>query len=285
LTQPSLSWSLSAPLSGYLKESLVTDYAADAAEPSARLNASYATNFTLTNKWVNYQKTKPTHLMQSRLSYDFSRRISHLEDSGTAYAGVSANRLGLGLDYFAGNLLRLQTSTAYNYLEKYSNWRQNLDPVSLTGNLSMSPYSLTWQSQYQWMFGKFTSGYLSAATYGGKWNVALNTSYSYQGSASSASTLSDFREYSVYGSLNGTYRAGLGFSLRSSAQYDFSRNRLNNISFGILRDLHCWELQAGYSRYLSSLGDRNEFGIGINLKAFPAFRAGTPGAGGFSAGE
>lgn len=286
LTQPSLSWTLGLPWSGYVKETLVPGYAADQSEPSARLDAAYTTSVTLTNKWVNYQKTNPTHLLESRLSHGFSRKIAHLDEPGIANAGVTSNRMGLSLDYYAGSLARFQTSTGYNFLSSAGDPVSRLDALSLVGSFNLLPFNLTWQSQYQWTTGKFSSGYVSAGTYGKGWTLSLNTSYAYQGPyASGLTPPADYREYSVYSSVNGTLQTNLGFAVQSSAQYDFSRNRLNTFTVGIRRDLHCWEMQAGYTRTLASDGYQDQFGMGINLKAFPAFRAGTPGAGGFSLGE
>lgn len=282
-TQPTLTWSLALPLTGYYKESLLENFAADATEPSARLDAAYSSSITLVNKWVNYTKTKPTHLVQSRLAHGVTRKLNHWTDAGMPPAGLSAHRVGLGLDYYAGSLFRLQGDTGYNLLSKAEDWRGGLDPLAVSGNLSASPVSLTWQANYQWLLGKVASGYFSATTYGSGWNVSANTSYSYQ--LPTAGPAPDYKEYSVYGSLSGTYRFPWGLALQSNAQYDFSRNRMNTITVGILHDLHCWEMQAGFTRYLSVAGNRNEFGIGINLKAFPSLRVGNPGAGGFNVGE
>ncbi len=277
-TQPSLSWSLALPANGYFKESEVA--AADAGKPSARLDAAYQTSLTLINKWVNYQKTKPTHLVQSRATFGFSRNFTHLDDPNVAFAGVTSDRLGLGLDYFAGSVFTLQGETGYTFLpipSLTSDWRQqHLEPLRINGRASPTPaYSLTWQGNYDWARETITSGFLSGQTFGKNWSLSASGSYSFRENASGQ----------VFGSLNATYRPPIGLALQSSLQYDFTAQRLNNITVSLARDLHCWEIQAGYAHYFDFYGGRDEFGIGINLKAFPEVRVGAPPGGALQTGS
>lgn len=284
LTQPSLSWTLSLPVSGYVKESLVPFYSLDQQEPTARADASYGTSVTLTNKWVNYVKTKPTHLVQSRLGHGFTRKFTHLDVPGTANSGVTSNRLSLGLDYFAGSDFSLQADTACTLLPLAAaagDWRAGLDPLSVNGRATLSERLQTsWQASYQWLLGKVTSGYLSANTAGRNWTLGAYGSYSYTGVA-----YGDVKDHSVYGTLSGTYRPSPSASLQGSVQYDVSSNRLNQMSLGLGYDLHCWEMQVSWSRYFSVGGDKDELGFGITLKAFPEVRAGSLGAGALRVGD
>ncbi len=284
LTQPSLSWTLSLPVSGYLKESLVAGTRMDEQDPTARVDASYATSVTLTNKWVNYVKTKPTHLVQSRLSHGFARKFTHLEVPGTPHSGVTSNRLGLGLDYFAGSVFSLQADTACTLLPLAAaagDWRARLDPLSVNGRATLGDrFQTSWQASYQWLVGKVTSGYLSANTSGQDWTLGAYGSYSYTGVA-----YGNVKDHAVYGTLSGTYRPSRSASLQGSVQYDLGNERLNQMSLGLGYDLHCWEMQVAWSRYFSVVGDKDEIGFGITLKAFPEVRAGSLGAGALSVGN
>ncbi|NTV51525.1 MAG: LPS-assembly protein LptD [Candidatus Firestonebacteria bacterium] len=277
LTQPSLSASLSMPLSAYVKETTVPEYAGDQTQASARMDASYATAVTLTDKWVDYQKTKHTHLMQSRLTYAFSRKLAHLDDPNQAAAGVTGDNLGLGLDYYLGNEFSVQSSETYDFMDVSSvygdnaDWRLHLQPFSLSGRGQLAQkVNLNWQAQYQWPKGKITNGYFSAGTFGSGWNASWNTSYAFVEGAANASQ--------VYSGLSTMFSLGPLLSLQSSAQYNFTEHHLNNISVSLNRDLHCWEMQVGYSHYFDSNGGRDEIGFSIFPKAFPQLKVGNSGA-------
>ncbi len=277
LTQPSFSWSFAAPFSGYSKESLIPGYSSDDTQAPTRLDAAYSTSLSLTNKWVNYQRTRPTHLVQSRLSHSFTRRISHLDEAGVALAGVSSNSLGLGLDYFAGSVLSLQASTNYNLLPVAggAGWSQRLSPLNLNGRAApWEKLNFSWQGLYDWTLGRINSGYFAANTFGSKWSAFVNGSYSYR--------LNNPKPDAIYATAGGNYAFDFGLSVQTSVQYDFTEKRFNNITLGVSHDLHCWELQAGFVRYLDG---RSEIGAGITLKAFPTISAGKAGAGGFNVGE
>ncbi len=275
LTQPSISGSLGLPMTGNHKETLIPAYGEDAAAPQTCLDAAYTTQVTLTNKWVNYQRTTPTHLMQSRFTHEFSRKILLLQEMYLPRAGVDSHRLKLGLDYYQGNVFSTQTQTGYDLLDETAGWQARMDPLTFNGRTSLlKPLSLSWQGTYGWEKARITSGYLSTGTYGKKWNLTLAGSYSWRENFNP--------EHAIYGTLGGTYNSGIGLSVRSSIQYDFSGRRLNNFTLGLGRDLHCWNMQAAFTVYEDG---KTNIGLGINLKAFPQVKAGMGGTDGFSVGE
>jgi hypothetical protein len=274
-TTPSLSATFSLPVSAYLKETALPNYSGDQVQSPARLEAGYATSLSLTDKWVDYQKTKVSHLMQSRLTYAFSRALAHLDDPRVAAAGVTGDNLGLGLDYIMGNDFSVQSNETYNFLDAptgldNADWREHLSPFTLSGRgLLARAYSLNWQASYQWPKGKVTNGYLSAGTYGKGWNAAWNTSYAYVEGVEVPSQ--------VYSGVSSTFALGPLLSLQSSVQYNFSERHLNNISLSLSRDLHCWEMQVSYAHYFDNFGGRDEIGFSLNPKAFPQLRVGNAG--------
>jgi lipopolysaccharide assembly outer membrane protein LptD (OstA) len=282
LTQPSLSGSLSLPVSAYLKETLVDTYAPDQVEAPTRLDTSYATSVSLTNKWVDYQRSNPTHQMQSRLTHSFSRKLAHLDEPNIREAGVTGNSLGLGLDYFMGSDFSLQSTTAYNFLslapdpltgkDINGEWRAHMDPFTLNGRTFLAKkINLSWQGQYNWVKEKITTGYISTATSGKSWNLSLNTSYSY--------IEGGIHPQMVYSGLSAMVTLSPQLSLQSSLQYNFTEQHINNISVSLAHDLHCWEMQVGYSHYFDDTGGRDEIGFSINPKAFPQLKiGGVPGA-------
>ncbi|MCK5219688.1 hypothetical protein KAR10_09200, partial [bacterium] len=247
----------------------------DAAAPQTCLDAAYTTQLTLTNKWVNYQRTTPTHLMQSRFTHEFSRKFSLLQESYLPRAGVNSHRLRLGLDYYRGSTFSLQTQTGYDLLDETAGWQARMDPLTFNGRASLwQPLSLSWQGIYGWKKARITSGYLSTGTHGKKWNLNLAGSYSWRENFNP--------EHAIFGTLGGTYNTGMGLSVRSSIQYDFSGQRLKNFTLGLGRDLHCWNMQAAFTLYEDG---KTNIGLGINLKAFPQVKAGMGGTEGFSVGE
>lgn len=274
-TQPSLSGSLSLPLTGSYKEILFGDYSGDRSVSRTQMDAGYATNLTLTNKWVNYRYTKPTHLVESRLSHDFSRGFSLTGDRVLPDAGVTANRLGAALDYNMGTFFVLRGSTGYNlYLATESpDWRKHMDPLNISGNASLiSNVSLNWQGTHDWLKQRITSGYVSASLTERDWNLSWNNSYSYVGGVPG-------REHSWFAVLNAGVQPGLGISLQSSLQFEVLQKKFTNYSLTLSHDLHCWEMQTGFKMYADG---QYEVGFGLNLKAFPEFHVGSgPGSSSF----
>jgi len=277
LTQPSLSGSVSFPISGDYKEDFYPGLTYDASGTRSKLEVAYSTRVTLTNKWVNYRYTKPTHLMQTRISHEFMRKFSLLEEIDLPRAGISNNRLGLAAEYFMGDFLMLQAATGYklHLLEEKDNWKERMDVLTFNGRASLlQKLSLTGQGQYAWDKDRITSAYLSASTYGKVWNLAFSGAYSYIGTAT--------QEHSVFGTLTAGYKPGIGISLQSVLQYDFIKKEFTNFSLNLSRDLHCWNMQAGFKIYADG---KLELGLGLNLKAFPEVRVGMGGPGGVEVGE
>jgi lipopolysaccharide transport LptD-like protein len=273
VTQPSLSGSISFPISGVYRETFYDDY--DTWE--SELDTAYNTRVTLTNKWVNYRYTKITHLMQTRTSHEFTRKFPLLEEVSLSRSGITSHRLGLAADYFMGNFLTLQTSTAYDLLEhdQERDWRERMDALTLNGRATISPQvSLNAQGQHSWQKERITSGYLSSSIYSKQWNMTLSSSYAYLGTLA--------QDYSLFASLSAGYRPETGVSFTSVLQYDVVKKEFTNFSLSLSRDLHCWAMNAGFKVY----SDGNlSVGLGINLKAFPEFKLGMGGAEGVSIGE
>ena len=273
VTQPSLSGSLNLPIAGVYRETFYADYDTRQTE----LDAAYSTRVTLTNKWVNYRYTKPTHLLQTRISHEFTRKFPMLADISLPRAGITSHRVGLATDYYMGNFITLQTSTGYNLLdfEENHNWRERMDILTFNGRATISPQiSITGQGQHSWVRERITSAYLSSSMYGKIWNLTISGSYSYIGTA--------IRDHSLFGTLSAGFRPGTGVSLNSVLQYDAVKKEFTNFSLSLSRDLHCWAMNAGVKVY----SDGNmEVGLGINLKAFPEFKLGMGGAEGVSIGE
>lgn len=267
-TQPSLSGSLYLPLTGSYRETVFDDHAGDQVTPQTQLDAGYSTNLTLTNKWVNYRYTKPTHLVESRLSHDFSRQFSLAGDRVLQNAGVTSNRLGAGVDYLMGNFFVLRGSTGYNFhlAVPSPDWRDHMDPLSFSGNATLgSGVTLNWQGTHDWLKQRVTSGYVSASLTERDWNLSWNNSYSYLGTASG-------QEHSWFAMLSAGVRPGLGLSLQSGLQFEMLQKKFTNYSLTLSRDLHCWEMQTGLKVYADG---RYEVGFGLNLKAFPEFHVGS----------
>jgi lipopolysaccharide assembly outer membrane protein LptD (OstA) len=279
-TMPSLSATFSLPVTSYLKENTVDGYTGDQIQSPARFDAGYSTAVTLTDKWVDYEKTKLTHLMQSRLTYSFSRELAHLDDPNTTAAGVTGDNLGLGLDYFMGNDFSVQSNTVYDFMDVAAgsdgishndDWRLHMQPFTLNGRGQLAKqYTLNWQAQYQFPKGKVTNGYLSAGTFGKGWNLSWNTSYAYVEGTDYASE--------VYSGVSTTFSLGPLLALQSAVQYNFTEQHLNNISVSLNRDLHCWEMQLSYAHYFDTTGGRDEIGFSLSPKAFPQLRVGNTGA-------
>ncbi len=292
LTQPGLSASLSLPINTYWKERVIEEFIPDRYEPSGRVDASYGTGLSLTNKWVDYQRSTPTHLMQSRLTHSFSRRLAHL-DEPQRESGVTSNNILLGLEYFAGSDFSIQSSNTYNLMsiapdtltqeEHNGDYRYHLDPFTLTGRAMLAKtLNLNWQGQYNWLKGRVTSGYLSGSTFGKGWNAAVNTSYSYLEGGVTGSL-----QNMIYSTFSGSYALTPQTNLQSTVQYNFSKGRITSMSVSMSRDLHCWEMQMGYTHYFAQSDndvDRNEIGFSINPKAFPQFKVGGGPTGGAGTG-
>jgi lipopolysaccharide assembly outer membrane protein LptD (OstA) len=277
-TMPSLSATFSLPITSYLKESTVADYPLDQTQSPARFDTGYNTSLSLTDKWVDYEKTKLTHLMQSHLTYSFSRELAHLDDPNTAAAGVTGNNLALGLDYSMGNNFSVQSNDTYNLMDvpagtgNNADWREHLQPFALNGRGQLTPQlNLTWQAQYQWLLGKVTNGYFSTSTFGKGWNASWNTSYAYVAAAPNADQ--------VYSGVSTTFSLGPSLSLTSAVQYNFTEQHINNVSISVNRDLHCWEMQFSYAHYYDLFGGRDEFGFSLSPKAFPQLKVGNSSAG------
>lgn len=271
ITQPSISGSLSLPITGMAQEW----------DATKQFLVSYSTNLSLTNKWVNYVKSKPTHLMQTRLSYDFSRALPTPDSRNLQDAGVTTNHLGLFLDYFLGTNWSLQSSTGYSFLwkremqadgtildnSKVRDWRKQLDPFTLTGRGSWERFSINWQGTYDYSKARITMGNVNANLNSSKWNLGFNTSYFYRPGDPRG-------ENAVLGTLNAGYNFGIGLSAHTNLQYDFNQRELTRYSVTLNRDLHCWAMTLGYTQYADG---HNEIGFGINLKAFPEVRIGSGG--------
>ncbi|MBN1595476.1 LPS-assembly protein LptD [candidate division FCPU426 bacterium] len=277
LTQPSISGSLSFPVNAVYREGHDPDFGPDAGIPPTEYSGAYSTLVTLTNKWVNYRYTKPTHLLQTRLSHEFARKWPLGGERILPRAGVTGNRIGLGADYFLGDFFSLQGNSGYHLLlqDETDEWRERMDPLSFNGRASLGSFlSLNWQGQHDWIRERITSAYVSSSSYGKNWNISLSGSYSYVGVLE--------QDHSLFGVLSGGYKPAWGIGLNSSLQYDFVKQEFTNFSINLSRDLHCWEMQAGFKIY----ADGNlELGFGINLKAFPEIKVGMGGPSGLSVGE
>jgi hypothetical protein len=269
-TQPSLSGSLTLPVNGINHEyDAVRTY-----------NANYATSLALTNKWVNYVHTKLTHLFQTRMSYEFGRQLPTAGFENTPNAGVTTDHLTANMDYYLGSFATFQSTSGYNLLWLPQNvdkdWHQQLDPFSLSGRTSLaSNLSFTFQGLYDYTKSRVTSGNVAANTSGGAWNLSINTNYSYREGYFLGPN-------AYFSTVNAGYNFGIGLSLQTALQYDFSAQQLSRLSLNLSRDLHCWSINAGFTQYADG---KNELGFGINLKAFPEVHVGTGGAEGLSLGQ
>ncbi len=276
-TQPSLSGSLSLPVTALHREKLFETYAPDNELAQTELDAAYTTNVTLTNKWVNYRYTKPTHLLQTQVSHNFTRNFPLLEDMNLPKAGVSLHRLGLSADYTMGNLFYLQTRTGYKLLDALEepDWRALMEPLSFNGRVTLlSRLFLTWQGQYDWEKERVTTGFVSTSTSGNNWSIALNGSYSYLGSVP--------QEYSLFSTLTGSYAPWQGIRFNSSLQYDVVKGEFTNFTLALARDLHCWSMQASFKVYQDGV---TSLGFGLSLKAFPEVKVGMGGSESISVGN
>ncbi len=270
-TQPSLAWSLSTPLRGSNKEWLIPGYEKDLNGQYALLNASYNTSVTLTNKWVNYVYTKPTHLVETRLTYDFQRTLDLLHDQSLPNAGVTSEGLRLKLTYNMGNFLYNEIGTRYSLLPVI-HWYEAWDNPLLTGYLRLPNFNLNWQGTYSMEHQRVNSGNVNFNYYSGLWNVAVNTSYSLVTGIDRA--LKD----SLFVSFNGGLRPpGWGLGLQGSVQYNVIDHQFTNFTLNLTRDLHCWTGQASFKVYQDG---HAEIGFGLNIKAFPEIKAGMGSYGG-----
>lgn len=275
-TQPSLSASLSLPVN------------ATAADPAAGSNwleelhgtAGYTASLTLTNKWVNFQRTKPTQLLQSRLGYAFARSLWNPDFARLANAGVSQNLASLGLDYYLGSQADFHADTSYNLLaQPETSWRERWAPVYFNGRASLAEnVTANGQARYDWLQNQFSSAYLGTTFQGGRvWNLTLTGSYS-----SSAALGTPGSVQTLLGTLSAGWNPPWGIGVQTYTQYDFNLKQWDRFTVNLTRDLHCWMLEAGFS--IDSV-QKVEIGVGINLKAFPEFRAGTGGAQGTTLGK
>ncbi len=264
-TQPSLAWSLSTPIQGSYKEQLIPDYEKDLDGQYGLLNASYNTSVTLTNKWVNYVHTKPTHLVQSQLSYDFQRSLDLLHDQHLPNAGVTSEGLRLKLSYNMGNFLYNEIGTRYSFLPEVS-WYEKWDNPLLTGYLRLPNFTLNWQGTYSVQFHEVNSGNVNFNYYSGLWNVAINTSYSL------ATDMNSILGDSLFVSFNAGVRPpGWGLGLQGNTQYNVIDHQFTSFTLSMTRDLHCWTGQAAIKVYQDG---HAEIGFGLNIKAFPEIKAG-----------
>ncbi|KPK62848.1 hypothetical protein AMJ83_09590 [candidate division WOR_3 bacterium SM23_42] len=174
-----------------------------------------------------------------------------------------ANRVGLGLTQELEakigenakkiNILRFILGSSYNLIS------DSLSDAAFSVSLPYNPFPkpiTTFTTQIDGSIDPYTRDYTYSITNttGFKLDflsLSINQSYRREGT------------YQIW--LNGDIKPTRHWSLRYSARYDWEDKRLVDYSFGLTRDLHCWEAVLNFNQ----LGDEWRYDFKIRIKSIP----------------
>ena len=204
-------------------------------------------------------KVLPTISYTYTPDFDFGRypRVTGIP----SYA--HANRIGLGLTQEVEAKIG-ETEKKYNVLRfalssTYSLISDSLSDVAFSFSLPYNPFPqpiTAFTTQIDGSIDPYTRdyNYNITNTTGLKLDflsLSINQSYRHEGT------------YQIW--LSGDIKPTRHWSLRYSARYDWDEKRLVDYSFGLTRDLHCWEAVLNFNQ----LGDEWRYDFKIRIKSIP----------------
>jgi hypothetical protein len=242
-------------------------------------------------------QTRFRYNLTTDLAHNLAWQISHFED--LPFAGVTTNQLEGRLESETLRGLRMLASTNFD-LRPYrvDNSLRRLDLLKVQANYTPeAPFNLGITGSWHAVTARFKGidSSLNLFDSSNRWNLGLTSSWVNNAITpvmnpvdSNAPTYLDFspvRMPDLYLlSTTTSFEVTPAWRLYLYQRLNLVSKQVEEQSFGIWRDLHCWEIRLSVKQRLDGTF---EYGFSINLKAFPQFKAAMPGAdlytGGFGA--
>lgn len=205
------------------------------------------------------------HKMLPSISYTYTPAFDFAGFPSATGIPVYAhtNRIGFGLnqeleakigdELKKNNILRLNLNMGYDFI------RDSLSPVTFLASAPYNPFPAPITS-----FSIQVTGDLNPYTKDYTYNITNTSGIKFD--FFSLTVSQSYRRGGIYQIwFNGDLKPTEHWSLTYSARYDWQTKSIIDYSFGLVRDLHCWEAMLN----LNQLGDDWRYDFKIRIKTIP----------------